>query len=113
MRNSRAQIYDELLVIKCQQGNKGAFDELVGRWQKRLWHYAFKVTGSEPAAWDIVQETWYEVLAGPVKKDELQRGQWCLVRRYRVRINSLNQAGQLGQAIYFPGAFWDIFSGTG
>ena len=53
MRKSRDQIYDELLVIKCQQGDKEAFSELVGRWQKRLWRYAYRLTGSESAAWDI------------------------------------------------------------
>jgi RNA polymerase sigma-70 factor (ECF subfamily) len=71
MRKSRAQIYDELLVIKCRQGNKDAFDELVGRWQKRLWHYAFKVTGSESAAWDIVQETWYGIIKGIRKLEDV------------------------------------------
>jgi len=40
MQKSRAQIYDELLVLKSQQGSKDAFSELVERWQKRLWHYA-------------------------------------------------------------------------
>ena len=64
MRKSRDQIYDELLVIKCQQGDREAFDELIGRWQKRLWNYAFKVTGSESAAWDVVQETWYSIVKG-------------------------------------------------
>jgi RNA polymerase sigma-70 factor (ECF subfamily) len=64
MKKSRDQIYDELLVIKCQQGDKEAFEELVGRWQKRLWHYAFKITGSESAAWDVVQETWFAIIKG-------------------------------------------------
>ncbi len=64
MQKSRTQIYDELLVIRCQQGDKEAFGELVGRWQERLLNYAFRVTGSEPAAWDIVQETWYAVIKG-------------------------------------------------
>jgi RNA polymerase sigma-70 factor (ECF subfamily) len=64
MQKSRTQIYDELLLIKCQQGDRAAFDELVGRWQERLLNYAFKVTGSEPAAWDIVQETWYAIIKG-------------------------------------------------
>ena len=64
MQKSRTQIYDELLVIKCQQGDKEAFNELVGRWQKRLWHYAYGLTGSDPAAWDIVQETWFAIIKG-------------------------------------------------
>ena len=71
MKKSREQIYDELLVIKCRQGNKGAFDELVGRWQKRLWHYSFKVTGSESAAWDIVQETWYGIIKSIRKLEDV------------------------------------------
>ncbi len=71
MRKSREQIYDELLVIKCRQADKDAFDELVSRWQKRLWHYAFKVTGSESAAWDIVQETWYGIIKGIRKLEDV------------------------------------------
>ncbi|MHC4596127.1 MAG: RNA polymerase sigma factor [Planctomycetota bacterium] len=77
MRKSRAQIYDELLVIKCQQGDREAFDELVGRWQKRLWHYAYRVTGSESAAWDVVQETWFAIIKGLSKlKDAAGFPRW-------------------------------------
>lgn len=64
MMKSRSQIYDELLVIKCRQGDREAFNELVGRWQNRLWHYAYRITGSESAAWDIVQETWFAIIRG-------------------------------------------------
>jgi RNA polymerase sigma factor (sigma-70 family) len=64
MRKSRNQIYDELLILKCQTGDKAAFEELVERWEKRLWHYAYKVTGSDSAAWDIVQETWVGIIKG-------------------------------------------------
>ncbi len=70
MENRRDKICNELLVIKCQQGDRAAFNELVDRWQKRLWGYAFKVTGSEAAAWDIVQETWYGVIKGLRKLDD-------------------------------------------
>jgi RNA polymerase sigma-70 factor (ECF subfamily) len=71
MRKSRAQIYDELLVIKCQQGDREALDELVGRWQERLWHYAYRVTGSESAAWDIVQEAWHGIIKGIRKLNDV------------------------------------------
>jgi RNA polymerase sigma factor (sigma-70 family) len=64
MLKDRSQIYDELLVIKCRQSDNAAFEELVGRWQKRLWNYAYRVTGSESAAWDIVQESWYGIIKG-------------------------------------------------
>jgi RNA polymerase sigma factor (sigma-70 family) len=64
MQKSRAQIYDELLVIRCQQGDREALNELVGRWQNRLWRYAYRLTGSEPGAWDIVQEAWFAIIKG-------------------------------------------------
>ena len=64
MPKRRDQIYDELLVLKCQAGDRQAFEELVERWQERLWRYARALTGSEPAAWDIVQETWVAVTKG-------------------------------------------------
>ena len=64
MRKTRDQIYDELLVLKCRQGDREAFEELVGRWQQRLWVYAYQVTRSEAVAWDIVQETWIGIIKG-------------------------------------------------
>ena len=71
MRKSRDRIYDELLVLKCQQGDKEAFEELVARWQKCLWHYAHQMTGSEAAAWDIVQETWLGIIKGIRKLEDV------------------------------------------
>ena len=71
MLKSRSQIYDELLVIKCRQGDNAAFEELVGRWQKRLWCYVYRVTGSESAAWDIVQDTWYGIINGIRKLEDV------------------------------------------
>jgi RNA polymerase sigma factor (sigma-70 family) len=70
-RKSRSQIYDELLILKCQTGDKAAFEELVERWGKRLWHYAYKVTGSDSVAWDIVQETWVGIIKGIRKLSDI------------------------------------------
>jgi len=64
MQNRQKQLHSELLVIRCQQNDAEAFSELVGIWQERLWRYAFKVTGCESAAWDIVQETWAGIVKG-------------------------------------------------
>ena len=50
-----------MLVLRCQQGDAGAFDELVGRWQERLWRHAWRLTGSRDAAWDAIQEAWITV----------------------------------------------------
>ena len=75
---SPSQVYDEILILKCQEGNRDAFDELVARWQKRLWCYAVQVTGSESAAWDIVQETWVAIIKGLSKlKDATLFASWA------------------------------------
>ncbi len=56
--NRRERITDELLVLSCQEGDTDAFASLVDRWQQRLWRHAWRLTGSEDAAWDALQEAW-------------------------------------------------------
>lgn len=57
----REHILDELLVLRCQEGRREAFEKLVARWQKRLWHHAFRLVGREDAAWDVLQDAWVAV----------------------------------------------------
>jgi RNA polymerase sigma factor (sigma-70 family) len=54
----------ELLVIRCQLGERAAFDELIARWHARLWQYARRLTGSDVTADDAVQDVWLRVLRG-------------------------------------------------
>ena len=61
-RQEREHLYDESLVVRVQLGEPAAFDELVGRWQQRLWRCARLQTGNDAAAWDVVQETWVTVI---------------------------------------------------
>jgi RNA polymerase sigma factor (sigma-70 family) len=58
------QIVDELLVMECQDGSVKALEQLVSRWQKRLWQYAYRLTGDAEAAWDVTQESWLGVIRG-------------------------------------------------
>ena len=60
----RERIDDELLVLRCQAGETAAFDELVGRWQQRLWRHAWRLTADEDAAWDVLQEAWIGIGRG-------------------------------------------------
>ena len=55
--NHNDQIYDQLLVVRCQEGDAAALDELLTRWQERLWRHAVRLTGDSEAAWDVLQET--------------------------------------------------------
>jgi RNA polymerase sigma-70 factor (ECF subfamily) len=58
------RLNDELLVLRCQDGDAEAFELLVGRWQRRLWRHAWRLTGDESAAWDVLQEAWIGISRG-------------------------------------------------
>jgi RNA polymerase sigma-70 factor, ECF subfamily len=58
------RLNDELLVLRCQEGDAAAFELLVGGWQERLWRHAWRLTGDEDAAWDVLQETWIGINRG-------------------------------------------------
>ncbi len=58
------QLVDEILVMDCQSGSVKALEILVSRWQKRLWQYAFNLTGNADASWDITQESWLSIIKG-------------------------------------------------
>lgn len=55
---------DELLVVRCQLGERDAFEALVGRWHEPLWRYARRLTGQDVAADDAVQDVWLRVVRG-------------------------------------------------
>lgn len=51
-------IFDELLVLKVQDGDSKAFGLLVNRWNKRLISFANKIVHDVDIAKDVVQDTW-------------------------------------------------------
>ena len=64
MTEHEQQIYTELLVIRCQQGQKEAFELIVELWQKPLLSFALRYLDHEIDASDAVQETWVAVIKG-------------------------------------------------
>ena len=64
MDRSVEQLIDEILVLDCQSGRVKALEILVSRWQKRLWQYAYNLTGDTDAAWDITQDSWLGIIKG-------------------------------------------------
>ena len=57
---------DELLAIRCQLGERAAFDALIARWHEPLWRYLRRLGGDDDTAADLVQDTWTRVLRGIV-----------------------------------------------
>ena len=84
MRVTTQQLVDELLVMRCQDGDADAMRELVSRWQRPLWRYAYRLTGREEAAWDAIQDAWLAVIRGLRRLDDPRRfRQWV----YRIVTN--------------------------
>jgi len=64
MDRPEEQLADELLVMRCQDGEADAMAELVRRWQQRLWRHAYRMTGREDGAWEVAQEAWLAIVRG-------------------------------------------------
>lgn len=48
---------DETLVGQVLAGDDSAFNELIGRWEKGLYNFVYRMVGQEEEARDLVQET--------------------------------------------------------
>ena len=48
---------EDRLAVRCRSGDPAAFDELVGRYQIRLFRFAFRMLRDRAEAEDAVQET--------------------------------------------------------
>ena len=64
MKKELAGIEDQLLVMDAQDGDAKAMEKLVGRWQRRLWQHALRLTGDIQGAWDITQQSWLGIIKG-------------------------------------------------
>jgi len=62
MSDPADQLYERLLVLRCQAGDEGAFSELVARYAPRLRYFLRKLLGDHHAAEDALQETWLDVV---------------------------------------------------
>jgi RNA polymerase sigma factor (sigma-70 family) len=64
MAYQSTSIEDQLLVMDAQDGDAHAMEELVSRWQKRLWLHALRLTADHHTAWDITQQSWLAIIKG-------------------------------------------------
>ncbi len=73
MDDRRQEILDELLVLRSREGSRNAIEQLLTRWQPRLWRYALRLTGREDAAWEVLQETLMSITRDIRKLDDPTR----------------------------------------
>jgi len=70
MRRSQEDIEDELLILRCQDGERDALASLVARWQPRFGAFAWRLTGDRESARDVVQESWLAIVKGLRRLDD-------------------------------------------
>jgi RNA polymerase sigma-70 factor (ECF subfamily) len=82
----------ELLVVRCQLGEREAFTELVEAWQGPLWRYLRGMTESAALADDLAQETWVGVFrALPRLRQPDRFAPWLFTIGRRTVMNHLRQ----------------------
>jgi len=62
MARDRETVYQQLLVVRSQRGDRQAMDELIAHWQQRLFYYVRRLVDQEADAWDVLQKTWLRVV---------------------------------------------------
>lgn len=55
---------DECLVIRCQLGERAAFDALIARWAGPVARYARRVTGDADRGAELTQDIWLRAIRG-------------------------------------------------
>jgi len=81
---------DEWLVLRCQIGEREAFDALIARWHPPLWRYAVRLTGDPDTAADVVQEVWLRVVRGLARlRDAAKFRAWLFGIARRVLMDRL------------------------
>ncbi|MDR3617883.1 MAG: sigma-70 family RNA polymerase sigma factor [Paludisphaera borealis] len=64
MDQDRRDLERELLVLRCQRGERSAFDELIRSWEQRLFFYVRRLVANEEDAWQVLQDVWLQVVRG-------------------------------------------------
>ncbi|MFD1540773.1 RNA polymerase sigma factor [Nonomuraea guangzhouensis] len=87
---------DELLVVRCQLGERAAFTELVAAWHVPVWSYVRRMLDADRAD-DVTQEIWLAVIRGlPRLKDPGRFTPWLFTIARRAVTNRLRE--QYGEA---------------
>jgi len=89
-RPVRDDLLDELLAVRCQLGERAAFDELIERWHSPLWHYVRRLLGDGDMAAEVLQEVWIRVLRGlPTLRQPSRLRAWLFTIARRTAMDRL------------------------
>ncbi|WP_257386517.1 RNA polymerase sigma factor [Tahibacter caeni] len=83
---------DTLLVVRCQLGERAAFDALIRRWAAPLQRYALKLTRDPALADDLVQDVWLRAVRGLGRlRDAAQFRPWLFGIAHRTFADRLRE----------------------
>jgi len=60
--DSREQLIEQMLILRCQMGDKDAFATLIERYQRPLRYFISRLLDDAQVSEDILQETWLSVV---------------------------------------------------
>jgi RNA polymerase sigma-70 factor (ECF subfamily) len=99
---------DDVLIKRCRTGNMAAFEQLVLKYQDRLFNAVFRMVGDYDDAMELTQEAFYRAMKG-LKKFRGNAGFYTWLfrigmnlcinhhrRQQRIQIRSLSGDDQLG-----------------
>jgi len=75
----------EALLRRCRAGDEEALEELIRRWERKLFYYVRRLVAEESDAWDVLQQTWVRVLKGI---DKVRDAEKLVPWLYRVARNT-------------------------
>ena len=85
---------DEALIIAFLNGDTGAFNTLVTRWQKPIYNFVLRYASDPDNADDLTQQTFIRAYQGLRKLDKPTRfSSWL----YRIALNAARDAGRANQ----------------
>lgn len=88
MKKNPDHIFDELLVLKSQAGDREALGLLVKRWHQKLLRQANRHLFNSETSKDVVQECWQVIIKGIVGlKEPSKFGVWALTITSRKSID--------------------------
>jgi RNA polymerase sigma-70 factor, ECF subfamily len=100
---NKDKIFDELLVLKCQDGDQKAFELIINRWNKKLISFAYKFTKNIDSARDIAQESWISIHKGINRlKDPSKFSTWAFRITYNKSMDYLRQVQKMERTEIMP-----------
>lgn len=81
MKNLKARLYEQTLILRCQTGDETAFEEIVRLYDAPLRYFLRRITANDSAVDDVLQNTWLDVFR---KISELRSPRAFPVWLYRI-----------------------------